>query len=396
MRIWELSDNKALPSDLVREQDFIMRVRRMQRHGIASIVINFILNAIEPLARNATAMEEMQTKLKEIARATKGFYSEMSNGDVFISWEQPDKISLAAIQEVEAMLKESGADTRQSLATYKMPENYTMLRERTNYYVETSRSASFISEETAKVESSEGRLTAKNVDQIEQILGEIDLRRYGRTQNFYRIVGDEWKPLGEEYFISFEDFRRERFPKLQISSPEHFFLALCGVLDQRLLAMLTSSYEIISGRMINLNVSVTSITGAIFAQFVHRVPHEHRGLIGFEVHCGDLFQDFSLALDAIGLIKREGFRVILDSVTPDMVDYLDLTAFAVDTVKINVSKDRALQLETPAVRLGLERLPADKLTFYRCDNQRALKIGRELGISLFQGWLIDDLASKKK
>ena len=396
MRIWEIEDNKVIPSDLVREQDFILRVRRMQRHGTPCLVANFILNAVEPLAKNHNALEEVQKKLQEVARASRGAYYEMSNGDGFIVWEQPDNSSLAVINALEKMLVEYGADAKQVLVSYRMPENYAVLRERTNYYVEVVRAASLVGGDADRVEDAQGHLTAKNVDQIEQLIGGIDLRRYGRTQSLYRHVAGVWQAVGEEYFISFGDLRRERFPKLEVLAPEHFFLALCGVLDQRLLKMLTSSYEIIGGRTINLNVSVVSITGAVFAQFVHRVPREHRPSIGFELHCGDLFQDFSLTLSAIETLKREGFRVLIDSVTPEMVNYLDLMAFAVNTIKINVSKDRALQLEDPAIRLGLEHLPSDKLIFFRCDNQRALSIGQELGIQTFQGWLIDDLASKKK
>jgi EAL domain-containing protein (putative c-di-GMP-specific phosphodiesterase class I) len=368
----------------------------MQRHNTSCLVLNFILNAIEPLAKSQGALEEAQKKLQEVASATTGAYYEMSNGDVFIAWENPDDSCLPMIHAIEEMLAGYGADTKHALVSYRMPENYTTLRERTNDYVEVVRAAAITGNGDVKVESAQGKLTAKNVDQIGQLLGEIDLRRYGRTQSLYHYAAGSWSAVGEEYFIGFEDLRREHFPKLEIPSSEHFFLALCGMLDQRLLALLTSSYEIIGGRRINLNVSVGSIIGPVFTQFVHRVPREHRSLIGFELHCGDLFQDFSLAIGAIDLLKREGFRVIIDGVTPDMIGYLDLAAFAVDAVKINVSKERALQLADPAVRLALERLPADRLIFFRCDNQNALSIGHELGVSTFQGWLIDDLASKKK
>lgn len=397
MRVWEIEDNKsAIPSDLVREQDFILRVRRMQRHGTPCLVLNVILNAVEPLAKNRTALEEVQKKLQEVAIAAKGAYYEMSNGDIFIVFEQPDNTALTVVNALGKMLAEYGGDAKQTLVSYRTPENYAVLRERTNYYVEVVRAASLVGEDVDKVEDAQGHLTAKNVDQIEQLMGEIDLRRYGRTQNLYRNVAGVWQAVGEEYFISFDDLRRERFPKLEVLAPEHFFLVLCSIIDQRLLGVLTSSYEIIGGRTINLNISVVSITSAVFAQFVRRVPREHRPLIGFELHCGDLFQDFSLTLSAISILKREGFRVILDSVTPEMASYINLTAFDVNTIKINVSKDRALQLARPEVRLGLERLPADKMVFYRCDNQTALTVGQELGVTVFQGWLIDDLAGGKK
>ena len=395
MRVWEFQDNKAAPSDLVREQDFILRVRRMQRQGSPCLVLNFVLNAIEALAGNLGAMEAVQRKLQDYARATKGAYYEMSNGDAFVVWEQAGGAPVMSSKAIEAALSEFGGDKSQFLLTYNMPENYTVLRERTNHYVDAVRAAATVGSAANKVDDTRGQLTAKTVDQIEHLLAEIDLRRYGRTQYIYRSVAKSWHAIGEEYFISFEDLSRERFPKLEITSSEHFFLALCGMLDQRLLAMLTTSPEIISGRTINLNVSVASIIGPVFAKFARSIPHKQRPLIGFELHRGDLFQDFALTLGAIDLLKREGFRVILDSITPDMIPYLDLAAFPVDNIKINVSKDRADQLADPAVRIGLERIQADKLIFFRCDNEHALRIGQEIGVPVFQGWLIDDLVGKK-
>jgi hypothetical protein len=393
MRVWEIEDNSS--SDLVREQDFILRVRRMQRHLTPCRVLNFILNAVAPLAKHRAALEAVQQKLQEFAKATNGAYFEMSNGDAFIVWEESNDTSALANRVLEAILPEHSADHAQFLLTYHMPRDYTQLRERTNHYVEIVRSAVSVGDGIGRIEEARGTLTAKNVDQIGQLLETIDLRHYGRTQSIYRHSSTGFAAIGEEYFISFDDLRRERFPKLEVVTSEHFFLALCGMLDQRLLALLTTSYDLIGGKMMNLNLSVASIVGNVFTQFVRGVPREQRRLIGFELHRGDLFQDFSLTMGAIEVLKREGFRVALDSITPDMVSYLDLMAFGVDAIKINVSKDRALQLSDPKVRLGLERLPAEKLIFFRCDNERAFAVGRDLGVTMFQGWLIDDMAGKK-
>ena len=395
MRVWEFEDKKASPSDLVREQDFILRVRRMQRMGMACLVLNFILDAIEPFTKDHAALEEAQKRLQNFAASTNGSYYEMSNGDAFLVWEHPGEARVLAERAVEAALGQYKGNTNLFLLTYRMPENYALLRERTNYYVEVVRARATLGGVDEKVDESSGHLTAKNVDQIEHLLGEIDVRHYGRTQSIYRYTAGAWTTVAEEYFISFEDFRRERFPKLEVVRSEHFFFAICTLLDQKLLAALTNSYDLIAGRMINLNLSIPSIMGSVFAQFVRRVPHEQRHLIGFELHRGDLLQDLSLTLTAIDILKREGFRVALDSITPNMVDYINLDKFAVDRIKINVSKDRAAQLADPLVRKGIERLPPEKLIFFRCDNDHALSIGRELGVSLFQGWLIDDLASKK-
>ncbi|MDE2029485.1 MAG: EAL domain-containing protein [Alphaproteobacteria bacterium] len=384
-----------MPSDLVREQDFILRVRRMQRTGTPCLVLNFVLNAVPHLAKSHDALEAVQKQLQEFARVSSGTYSEMSNGDVFIAWEGGADAEALSAKIVAAILPEQPDDMSKFLLTYHMPRDYTALRERTNHYVEVVRAAATVGSVEEEAAAARGQLTARNVDRVEQVLEEIDLRHYGRTQNIYQRHGTEWQVAGEEYFISFGDLHRERFPKLEFVSTEHLFLALCGFLDQRLLAMLTANYDTIGGKAMNLNLAVSSIVGSVFAQFVRRVPREHRPLIGFELHRGDLFQDFSLTLGAMDVLKREGFRVALDSVTPDMVNYVDLAAFPVDTIKINVSRDRALQLEDRAIRQGLEKLPPEKLVFFRCDNERALTTGIDLGVKYFQGWLIDDKASRK-
>jgi hypothetical protein len=396
MRVWEFDDNKAKPSNLVLEQDFILRVRRMQRQGGPCLILNFILAEIEPLAKNPTALEEAQKKLQAYAVESHGTSYAMSNGDVFLVWENPGAASLMSERAVEAALEAYKADVGKFLLTYRMPESYVPLRERANYYVEVARALVIVSDENDKVDESSGHLTAKNVDQIEQLLGGIDVRRYGRTQGLYRDAGGGlWAAVAEEYFFSFEDLRRELFPKLDVVGSEHFFFSICSVLDQKLLSTLTNSYEMIAGRVINLNLSIASIMGSVFAQFVRRVPQADRNKLGFELNCGDLLQDFSLALSAIEVLKREGFRVALDHLTPNMIEYINFDKFDVDRIKINVSKDGVLQLANPLVRKGLARLPSGKLIFFRCDNERALAIGREIGVSIFQGWLIDDLASKK-
>jgi EAL domain-containing protein (putative c-di-GMP-specific phosphodiesterase class I) len=404
MRTWEIEDtSKLLPSDLVREQDFILRVRRLQRLGTPHLVINLVLSAIDAFSKSQGALEAVQQQLQEFAKVSNGVYAEMSNGDVFIIWEETAGAQAFPARIVSAIMPDAptSVDTSRFLLIWHTPKDYTPLRERTNHYVEVAQAVSSLGTggspaQVLKSEAARGELTAWSVDQIGKLLGEIDLRRYARTQTIYRREANNlWQPVSEEYFISFEDLRRERFPKLDLITPEHLFLALCEMLDQRLLVMLTERPETISGRPIRLNLSVRSIVGSTFAQFIHGMSHDKRGLIGFELHRGDLFQDFTLTLAAIGVLRSEGFKVAIDSVTPDMLDYLNLSSFDVDQIKINVSKDRAAQLDDPKIRKNLSQLPTNKLIFFRCDNERALAAGIALGVTQFQGWLIDDAAQTK-
>src|ERR1700744_353587 len=104
MRVWEFEDNKAIPSDLVREQDFILRVRRLQRLGTPHLVVNLVLNAIEPLARSRRALEAVQKGVQEFAKLTNAIYAEMSNGDVFLTYEKVADANMLAEKLISVML----------------------------------------------------------------------------------------------------------------------------------------------------------------------------------------------------------------------------------------------------------------------------------------------------
>jgi EAL domain-containing protein (putative c-di-GMP-specific phosphodiesterase class I) len=397
MRVWEVEDNKAIPSDLVREQDFTMRVRRLNRLGTPHLIINLVLTGIHGLSRSRTALEAAQQRLQEFAKITNGTYAEMSNGDVFLVWEESKDTHVLPARLLAALVPEDQAneEATKCVILFHLPEGYIPLRERINYYVGIARAAALVGQgepsKALKSEAARGPLTAWSVDQIEKLLNEIELRRYVRTQSIHEYRPDgSWQPMWEEYFVSFEDLKREQFPKLDLVAPEHLFLALCRALDQTLLAELTEHFETIAKRRVFFNLAVSSVTSAVFARFCRGVPKDQRSLIGFELHRGDLLQDFSLTLSSMMTLHRENFKVALDGITPDMVNYLNLGAFEADFVKIDVSKDRADQLQDPAIRDTLTRIPKEKLIFFHCDNDRALAAGLSMGISKFQGWLIDD------
>lgn len=398
MRKWELEDNRAIPSDMVLEQDFILRIRRLNRLGVPQLVVNIALSACDPRYSGRGPLEDAQQRLQNLATTKGGAYAEMSNGDVFLIW--PDTNSVGALSDLAlktALPECAFEDAVKHRLVYRLPNDYSALRERANYYIEVSRNAAIVGEaestpsQLLQTEAARGPLTAWSVDQIGRLLQDIALNRYIRLQPIYeRGTSGKWTPLFEECAIGFEDLRRAHFPKMEVVAPEHLFLALCQTLDARLLSELTERFETIAGRDVSLNLSVMSVLGSAFAGFARKVPRDAHGRIGFELNPGDLLQNFALTLSAMNLLRREGFRVIIDGVTPDMLAYVNIAAFGADYIKLNVSKDYAAQLAEASVRKSLSAIPRDKLIFFRCDNERALAAGLDLGVTRFQGWLIDE------
>ncbi len=404
MRIIESDDRSLLPTDLVREQDFIMKLRQMQRNNTPYSLLLFAFSEVEGLTVGKGAMERIHEHLNEFAKRTKGGIADMSNGDIFLFWGGNPDIGMLTAQAENMILSDVpfGTPLHENIASFAMPQDYTTLRQRMDNYIEEIRaqtvsrpSASPTAAEALRSSAARGPLTAWSVDQIGRLLGDLDLALYTRMQPIYRFTEHSlWTPFTTEYFVSFDALKKDCFPNLELITPEHLFLALCEMLDQKLLAIMTADYDLIAEKSVHLNLSVATIMSSVFAQFVHRVPRAARMMIGFELHRGDLFQDLSQTLGAIEILKREGFRVILDGIMPAMTTYVNFASFDFDFIKINISKERAHQLLDPNIRHAIAQMKNDKIIFYRCDSEQALKTGQSMGVTRFQGWLMDKLNQK--
>ncbi|MDD3288460.1 MAG: EAL domain-containing protein [Alphaproteobacteria bacterium] len=386
------------PSDLVREQDFILRIRRLHRMGTPYVVVNFSLNTTTPEQGGRGIIESVHERISEWANSQNIYVAEMSDGDIFLSKEAisapPDMAEKAfSIIWPEGLEPEKKA---QAMLSYRMPHDYTSLRERLNYYVEASRKAAIYEGESSpsrllRTDAAKGPLTPWTMDQIERLFTEIDIYRYIRTQPICERQSDgKWKRLFDEYYIGFEALRAERFPKLEKNDMTHLFLALCQSMDQHLLTRLADDPTHIEGRKLSINLSITSIVGNEFAKFARSLSPASRELIYFELHRGDLFQDFSTTVNAIETLRTEGFKIIIDHITPRVLPYVNLQLMDVDYFKIDVSSARAEQLQNPATMQALAKLPREKLIFSHCDTETAFMTGINAGVTKFQGWLIEN------
>lgn len=405
MRVWEVDDLKALPGDIVREQDFIIRLRHLQRQGTACAVINLSFGALPALYAETEKREAIIRALAPLMTEAKAQLHVMSQGDVFII--TPDQSAgrtavLTAIARVLAAHQLDDATILKLQQSFSMPQDYAAVRERANHYVEAARASAQIGaanpspEQALHGDQVRGPLTPWALDQIVKLFGTIDVRRYVRSQTIYRFGAPGWTAAGAEYFVSVEELRRERFPRLDIRTPERLFMELCSELDHRLLNAFAEQPSSLASGPINLNIAVESVLGTAFAKFTHAIPAPQRAQMTLEINRGELLMNFEATLAAIATLKREGYQVALDALHPAMLPYLNCAAFDVSFFKIRCGKEMIEQAQSPAVLQALRNLPRDKVILYRCDSDAALEFGKIIGASLFQGWYIDDLASGDK
>ena len=400
MRVWEVDDLKALPGDIVREQDFIMRLRHLQRQATPCAVINLSFGAVPTLQAETEQREAIVRALAPQIAEAKAQFHLMSQGDVFIitADQQAGRTAvLTAVAKTLAAHHLNDADILKLQQIFQLPQDYAAARERANHYVEAARASAQIGaanpspELALHGEQVRGPLTPWALDQIVKLFATIDVRRYVRSQSIYRLAAGGWEVAGAEYFVSVEELRRERFPRLDIRTPERLFMELCSELDHRLLNAFADQPTSLASGPINLNIAVESVLGSAFAKFTHSLPPEQRRQITFEMNRGEVLMNFEATLAAIAALKREGYKVAFDALHPGMLPYLNCAAFDVAYLKIRCGKDMIEQAQNPITLQALRNLPKEKIILYRCDSDTALEFGKIIGASLYQGWYIDDI-----
>lgn len=404
MRIWEVDDLKALPGDIVREQDFIMRLRHLQRQGTPCTIINLSFGAVAALQAETEKREAIVRALAPLMASAQAQLHVMSQGDAFIITADQQSGRTAVLTAVAKTLAEHGLDDADILKlqqSFQLPQDYAAARERANHYVEAARASAQIGSANPSPELAlhgeqvRGPLTPWALDQIIKLFATIDVRRYVRSQTIYRNTPNGWEAAGAEYFVSVEELRRERFPRLDIRTPERLFMELCSELDHRLLNAFADQPASLASGPINLNIAVESVLGTAFAKFTHAIAPAQRQQITFEINRGEMLMNFEATQAAIAALKREGYKVALDALHPGMLPYLNCAAFDVAYLKIRCGKDMIEQAQEPVALLALRNLPKDKIILYRCDSDAALEFGKIIGASLFQGWYIDDIVGTR-
>jgi hypothetical protein len=92
-------------------------------------------------------------------------------------------------------------------------------------------------------------------------------------------------------------------------------------------------------------------------------------------------------------MREAGFATALDGITLDLLPFVNLHRLDVDYFKIALAPGQMSLLKDPDCVASLKRLPRSKIILCRCEKESALPVGQAFGLTKFQGWVIDRLAS---
>ena len=249
-----------------------------------------------------------------------------------------------------------------------------------------------------KEEMAKPPLDPPNLAAIQEAIAQADLSTIIRHQPICAVVRDRKpEPAFHEIFTSIELLCETLMPGIDVQANPWLFQDLTQHLDRRMIAYLAQNGETTRGQPFSINLNVSTLLSPEFLDFDEQLNTGARGGIVIELQLFDVYADLGNFLFARDFLHERGYKFCLDATTHMSLPLIDRAELGFDLVKLLWSNDLADRLSGPGgrtLRSAAEKVGHSRLILAHCDSERALEVGESLGITLYQGYLLDEMLAR--
>jgi len=238
-------------------------------------------------------------------------------------------------------------------------------------------------------------LDPERLHQLEKQLVGADIGGMLRRQPICAILpGQTAKPVFNEVYVSMDELRKRVLPEVNLFSSRWLFQHMTEVLDQRLLKELPELEGTVK-LSTSLNLNVSTLLSEQFLAFDRQLRSRTKKAMVIELQTIDVFGDIGAYQFARDFVRERGYKLCLDGLNYLTFPLLARSALDVDFQKIIWAPDLVEDDGSgrrDAFVDAVKATEATRVILCRCDSMDAVRYGQSLGITLFQGRLIDRLA----
>ena len=259
-----------------------------------------------------------------------------------------------------------------------------------------------VAEETVKREAAEAAaqqkavgqpLTAQHLTALAQVLPRMPLDDLIREQLCLHIgAHGPDGVLFRESFVSIGDLKKRVAPGVNLFSSTWLFQYLTEALDRVVLANMAKRKFDELPEPLSLNLNIGTVLSRDFQSF-HRAVAGHADKVIVEFQVVDIFSDIESFHIARQMLQQNGYRVLVDGISPVSMQFFDPAILEADFIKVGWGKEFERSDEDPSKVEDLRRIIRDagrrSIILSRVDSEFAIQWGLNLGITRFQGFLMD-------
>jgi len=388
-------------------------VTRLDKHRAGRIACEIHLNLLRPYHQQTHHLRIVRKTLEPLVRKFEAGVYEMHNNNVIVATRgatvgDVDQFVLQVryLFSEDPLFKGSkdGPDETHFCTWYNIERDYDALLARAkvlNAERKAAHDAALRAQQDAmgRVGAGGTAIRPTHLEQIEHAIEHADLANILRRQDICAVVpGMKPAPMFHELYFSMHYLAQTLLPGHNVTADDFLFRHLTRVLDRRMLALMMQRDSFQMLRTSALNLNVRTVLSSEFMDFDKATNVKDRGSLAIELPVLDVLNDPNEYLFARDFLKERGYKIIFDNVKYLNLPLIDREWLGFDFVKVawtpslfdDMSGQRGIPLKNAVNRIGRERV-----ILCRVDSDFALKAGEALGITLYQGRLIDALGGAK-
>ena len=243
-------------------------------------------------------------------------------------------------------------------------------------------------------QESEGNpLSPTNLAMINQKLQGMQVNDMVRQQTCLHIgTSGGGRVMFHENFISMNELKKEVAPDVNLFASPWLFQYLTETLDRRILDIIAERNFDLLKEPISVNLNISTVLSREFRNF-HKSVGDNTQKVVVEMQIIDIFADINSYGYARDSLQEMGYQVLADGLSPISLQFFDPAQLRSDFIKIawgsefeSDNNNRVTELRKVIANTG-----KDSVILARVDTEKAIKWGVDIGISRFQGYVIDKL-----
>jgi len=408
----QVSGTASHPLGESHEARLVDDLRSMDPGNRNKGVIRLHLSRLEPEHRDKQNLRNAETAFDELTRTRSAWLYRLRNSDLMVIFERHETdtaeravLKLLKLWERDALMQKFKNDARQNRLSswFDMGKDYDKLlafamrqSAGSEKAVRKSLTELIAERELQRSNPEKGApLTPLELGKAEDALARVDLSSFTRRQPVCAFVEDG-KPevIFTEVFVSIPDLRETLMPRTNLTINPWLFQRFTQTLDRRVMAQIARREDrtlVRDGFSINVNVS--TVLSEDFLAFDDDFAPSSQDVV-LEMRLEDMFADPSAFAFARDFVTDRGYRICIDGLNLNTFPYADTVRLGVAYAKLGWSQEMAAYAGTEMgkeLKDLIRERKKGRTILARCDSEACVKIGQQLGITLFQGRYIDGL-----
>jgi hypothetical protein len=381
-------------------------ITRLDRHRAGRMACELHLGLLRPYHQQPHHLRIVRKTMEPLTRRFDAGIYEVHNKSVVVVTKGAVLADIEQyVAQVRALFSEDplfiGEDQSQFCSWYDLERDYDALLRRARQLTEDRKAADSSDDQVPANRPIPGGAAIRptHLEQIERAIEHADLANILRRQDVCAVIpGLRPEPMFHELYFSMYYLAQTLLPGHNVTSDDFLFRHLTRVLDRRMLALMMQRELFPMLRTAALNLNVRTVLAAEFMEFDKATNIKDRGSLAIELPALDIMNEPEEYLFARDFLKERGYKIVLDGVKHLNLPLIDRDWLGFDFVKVTWTPsllDDAATQRGEALKAAVSRIGRERVVLCRVDSEDGLKAGEALGITLYQGRLVDALSAAK-